>query len=37
MNDFKDRMVSAEGWEGKMRPVNVSGMFFANNWDFNIS
>lgn len=33
MNDFKDRMVSAEGWEGKMRPVNVSGMFFANNPD----
>ena len=33
MNEFKDRMVSAEGWEGKMRPVNVNGMFFADNPD----
>ena len=30
MNEFKDKMVSAEGWEGKMRPVNVNGMFFAD-------
>ena len=33
MNEFKDRMVSAEGWEGKMRPVNVNGMFFADDPD----
>ena len=33
MNEFKDRMVSAVGWEGKMRPVNVNGMFFADDPD----
>ena len=33
MEEFKDRMVSAAGWEGKMRPVNVNGMFFADNPD----
>lgn len=33
MNEFKDRMVSAEGWEGKMRPVCVNGMFFSYNPD----
>lgn len=33
MNEFKDRMVSAEGWEGKMRPVCVNGMFFSDNPD----
>lgn len=33
MNEFKDRMVSAEGWEGKMRPVNVNGMFFTDDPD----
>ena len=26
-------MVSAEGWEGKMRPVYVGGMFFSDNPD----
>lgn len=31
--NFDDRMVSAEGWEGEMRPVNVNDMFFANNPD----
>lgn len=30
---FKDRMVSAAGWEGKMKPVYVGGMFFADNPD----
>lgn len=33
MKEFKDRIVSAEGWEGKMRPVNVRNMFFADNPD----
>lgn len=31
--DFKERMVSAAGWEGKMKPVCVNGMFFADNPD----
>lgn len=31
--NFKDRMVSAAGWEGKMKPVCVNGMFFADNPD----
>ena len=31
--DFRDKMVSAEGWEGKMRPVNVNNMFFADDPD----
>ena len=30
MNEFKDKMVSAEGCEGKMRPVNVNGMGFRH-------
>ena len=33
MNEFKDKMVNAEGLEGKMRPVNVNGMFFADDPD----
>lgn len=33
MNRFEDRMVSAAGWEGKMRPVNVNNMFFADDPD----
>ena len=33
MNNFTERMESAAGWEGKMRPVNVNGMFFADNPD----
>lgn len=33
MNRFEDRMVSAAGWEGRMKPVNVAGMFFADNPD----
>lgn len=32
-NRFKDRLVSAEGWAGKMKPVYVGGMFFSNNPD----
>ena len=31
MNEFKDRMVSAAGWGGKLKPVCVNGMFFADN------
>lgn len=33
MNEFKDRMVSAAGWGGKLKPVCVNGMFFADNPD----
>jgi hypothetical protein len=33
MNKFEDRMVSAEGWDGKMRPVCVNGFFFADDPD----